>query len=44
MARLGVTLHPVATALDLEEGLDHLDRTGRLDRTDLGSSADPDDL
>ena len=29
MARLGATLHPIATALDLEEGLDLLDHLGR---------------
>ena len=29
MTRLGTTLHPVPTALDLEEGLDLLDGTRR---------------
>jgi rsbT antagonist protein RsbS len=33
MARLGTTLHPVLTALDLESALDHLDHAHAVDRT-----------
>jgi rsbT antagonist protein RsbS len=40
MARLGTTLHPVSTALDLEEGIDLLDHDEGPDRFGLLGDAD----
>jgi hypothetical protein len=40
MARLGTTLHPVSTALDLEEGIDLLDHDEGPDRVGLLGDAD----